>query len=355
MNSLKLYDEACEFIGKEPTAYYWQKTFYMQIVTTIFYELLTDKTSPLLSRFCADNGLHNLDVKNFQILYTPQNFSLLPSSVDMYLTLYGLKILFTENVDACSDNYDRQNFQNNIFRGQPLGDTYAQSVINFFYEIDDSLKKFQQVEKIVEVPVEKVVEKVVQVPVEKNVEKPVEKVVEVPAAPQIVSDAESSDLLKALGEIAKNRKLDDEKIVDEIKKVQQSVQGELSAIQQSLKQISEIRDDIDFRSMKEPIYQLIQLYHKLDDNLKRHPMADKDKGYSSLIKRCESFLKYVTQSLKMLGVEIINETGKTFNPDKNKVADDSPVSLDSTVTKIVKAGFMYKGQILEKAEVVASG
>ena len=192
------------------------------------------------------------------------------------------------------------------------------------------------------------VEKVVQVPVEKIIEKPVEK----PATPQIVSDADSTNLLKALDEIAKNRKSDDEKIVDEIKNIQQTLQGELSAIQQSLKQISEIRDDIDFRGMKEPIYQLIQLYYKLDDNLKRHPMADKDRGYTALIKRCESFLKYVAQSLKMLGVELINETGKTFDPDKNKVADDSPVSIDSTVTKIVKAGFMYKKQIIEKAEVI---
>lgn len=352
MNSLKLYDEACEFIGKYPNATDWQKNFYMQILTTIFYELLTDKTSPLLSRFCADNSIHNLDVQNFKILYTPPSYDKLPSAADMYLTLYGLKILFSENLDACSKTYDRQNFQNNIFRGQSLGETYDQSVINFFYEIDDSLKNFQQAEKIVEVPVEKVV----QVPVEKIIEKPVEKVVEKivekPAAPQIVSDNESADLLKALGEIAKNRKSDDEKIIDEIKKVQQSVQGELSAIQQSLKQISEIRDDIDFRGMQEPIYQLIQLYHKLNDNLKRHPMADKDKGYIALIKRCESFLKYVAQSLKMLGVELINETGKTFDPDKNKVADDAPVSLDSTVTKIVKAGFVYKGQILEKAEVI---
>ncbi len=340
MNRLKLYDEACEFIGKYPTATDCQKNFYMQILTTIFYELLTNKTSPLLSRFCADNSIRNLDVKNFKILYTPPSYDKLPSAADMYLTLYGLKILFTENLDACSKTYDRQNFQNNIFRGQSLGETYAQSIINFFYEIDDSLKNFQQSEKIVEVPVEKVVQV------------PVEKIIEVPAAPQIVSDAESADLLKALDEIAKNRKSDDEKIVDEIKKVQQSVQGELSAIQQSLKQISEIRDDIDFRGMKEPIYQLIQLYHKLDDNLKRHPMVDKDKGYAALIKRCESFLKYVAQSLKMLGVELINETGKTFDPDKNKVADDSPVSLDSTVTKIVKSGFVYKGQILEKAEVI---
>ena len=160
--------------------------------------------------------------------------------------------------------------------------------------------------------------------------------------------------MKTLDDIAQNRKADDEKIVDEIKKVQQTMQDELNAVQQSLKKISEIREEIDYRSLKEPIYQLIELYRKIDDNVKRHPMEDTAKGYSSLMKRCESFLKYVNQSLKMLGVELINETDITFNPDKNKLADDEQAPLDSTVTKIIKVGFIYKGQVLEKAEVEIS-
>lgn len=335
MNSLTLYNDACDFIRQYPNAKDLQKKFYMQILTTIFYELLTKKTSPLLSKFCTDKGIRTFSTKNFKILPTTPNYSIQnSSSVDMYLTLYGLSITFSKSLEACSELYDKELFTNNIFRGQILSDSYTKSLYDFLQTIDDCMKNFQPIEKKVAVPVEKVIEK--------------------PAVTQMVSDTESTNLLKALDEIAQNRKSDDEKIVGEIKKVQQTMQDELSAIQQSLKQVAEIRDGIDFRSMKEPIYQLIQLYHKLDDNLKRHPMADKEKGYASLIKRCESFLKYVTQSLKMLGVELIDETGGKFNPDRNKIADDAPVSLNSTVTKIVKVGFAYKGQILEKAEVISN-
>lgn len=103
--------------------------------------------------------------------------------------------------------------------------------------------------------------------------------------------------------------------------------------------------------MKEPIYQLIQLYKKLDDNLKLHPQEDASKGYAALIKRCQSFLNYIAQSLKMLGVEIINNAGEKFDPDKNQVADDLKISFDSTVTQINKIGFIYRGQVLENEEV----
>ena len=119
-------------------------------------------------------------------------------------------------------------------------------------------------------------------------------------------------------------------------------------MQNSLKQIADIRDDLDFRTMKEPINQLIQLYEKLNDTLKRHPQEN---GYDKLIKRCNSFLKYLIQSLEMLGVEIINNTGEIFNPDKNKTSNDENFSPNSIVTKINKAGFIYKGQIIAKAEV----
>ena len=115
--------------------------------------------------------------------------------------------------------------------------------------------------------------------------------------------------------------------------------------------IWEIRDGIDFRTLEEPIYQLINLYQKLNGNLKRHPMTDKEKGYKELLARCNRFLEYIIQSLEMLGVEVISESGKKFNPDKNKVADDEPVSLNSVVSKVNKFGFAYKGKIIEKAEV----
>ncbi|MBR5913214.1 MAG: nucleotide exchange factor GrpE [Selenomonadaceae bacterium] len=345
-NSATLYAEACNFVRRNSNSPYWQKNFYLQILTTMFQELLTTKTSPLISKFCADSKI-NFEGKNFKI-EPVQNPSPIPTSFDMGVILLGLAYAFTENIDTCATVHN--NYVRDIFRGQTLKDELRPSLLSALQTIDDCLEKFHAAEKIVyvEKPVEKVVEKIIEKPVEKIVEKMVDRT----APPKIIYDEDN--LMKTLDDIAQNRKADDEKIVDEIKKVQQTMQDELNAVQQSLKKISEIREEIDYRSLKEPIYQLIELYRKIDDNVKRHPMEDTAKGYSSLMKRCESFLKYVNQSLKMLGVELINETDITFNPDKNKLADDEQAPLDSTVTKIIKVGFIYKGQVLEKAEVEIS-
>lgn len=363
-NSATLYSEACNFVRRNSNSPYWQRNFYLQILTTMFQELLTTKTSPLISKFCADNKI-NFEGKNFKI-ESVKIPSPVPTSFDMGVILLGLAYAFTENLDTCATVH--ANCVRDIFRGQTLKDELRPSLLSALQTIDDCLEKFHStekivyvekpvekvVEKVIEKPAEKVIEKIVEKPVENAVEKSVEKPVEETAPPKVIDDNEDN-LMKALDEIAQNRKADDEKIVDEIKKVQQTMQDEFNAVQESLKKISEIREEIDYRGLKEPIYQLIQLYHKIDDSLKRHPMEDTAKGYSSLMKRCESFLKYVTQSLKMLGVELIDETGITFNPDKNKIADDEQAPLDSTVTKIIKIGFIYKGQVLEKAEVEVFG
>ena len=57
-NSSTLYVEACNFVRRNPNSPYWQKKLYLQIVMTMFQELLTTKTAPLISKFCADNQIN---------------------------------------------------------------------------------------------------------------------------------------------------------------------------------------------------------------------------------------------------------------------------------------------------------
>ncbi len=319
-NSFNLYLEACSIIKNFPDEY-WQKNFYMQIVTTMFYELLKDKTSPLISKFCADNEI-NFQGKNFTVAPFQKNYAAPKSiSCDAYILTFGLNTAFSENLDACSNVYDEQSFKSFIFQNRGLDETYKFEIINCLNNIDNCMKNFQPVEKVVE----------------KSVEKGV--------------DPATNILLTELDSISKNRVADDERLTDEVKRLQISLQNELETIQQSLKQISDIRDGIEYRNLKEPIYQLIQLHRKVFDSVKRHPMDDRDKGYTTLIKRFNSVLTYVTQSLKMIGVEVIDESGGIFDPVKNKVSDDADNPLDCVVKKIIRPGFMYKGNVLEQAEV----
>ena len=315
-NSFNLYLEAFRILNVSPDEY-WRKNFYMRLVTTIFYELLKNKTSPLISKFCADNDI-NFQGKNFVIAPFQKNYAAPKQiSCDMFMIVFGVSVAFSENLDVCSNVYDEQSFKNFIFQNRGLDETYKSEIINCLNNIDNCMKNFQPVEKIVEKSV----------------------------------DPATKILFTELDTISKNRVADDAKITDEVKRLQISLQNELAAIQQILKQISDIRDGIEYRNLKEPIYQLIQLHRKIFDSVKRHPMDDREKGYATLIKRFNSLLTYVVQSLKMLGVELIDETGGIFNPAKNKVAEDADNPLDCVVKKIIRPGFMYKGNVLEPAEV----
>lgn len=311
----------------------WEKLVkdaYLQVITTVFYELITKKNSPLLSEMCSINSINfdaqNFTIENVRISY----FNGDKNSFDMYVILSGLYKAFAKNLDTCVEWYEQH--KSHIFQRMELDSRYLSDFPILLQDLDKELEKFLPKEKIVEVTVEKIVEKHVET--------------------QSVFDEELNTLMQDLKSIAGNRISDDEKIINAIKIVQKSMQNEVSTIQDSLKKILEIRDGIDFRTLEEPIHQLINLYEKIDKNLKRHPMENTEKGYKELIGRFNSFLNYIVQSLEMLGVEIIRESGKNFDPDRNKVADESEsVSLDSVVSKVTRFGFAYKGKIIEKAEV----
>lgn len=279
MNSLTIY-----LLG-EPTD---PKTRYVQLVTTIFYELLTQKNSPLLSALCQAN----------QVNFTPKNFRLEPlqvdfadqTGVDLFLLLYGLNVATSDNLDAACKVFDEH--AGNRFPTEALPE-----MCDFCLSaLDETLAKFT---------------------------------------------ADDSHELKAL---ADERHASDEKILDEIKRLQLSLQDEL-------RKIAQIRDGLDFAAQREPIRQLIELFDKLNEISQRHPLPDTQKGYGELVRRCQSLLRYVKQSLAMLGAQFVSEVNVPVNLNLHETPPDSRLTDRATVSKILRAGFVYKGQVLRRAQV----
>ena len=332
MNSFELYSKILNFSQSNPAKVDELKNFYVQLLTTIFYELLTQKKSPLLSVLCQTNRI-NFAPKNFE-LHKEQVTLKIATSADLFFVVYGLNVALSENLKSCQKVYETN--AENIFRLQALPQEYLQNLLEFLTALDDTFGKFFAV-KIVEKPVEKIVEKVI----------------EVPAPKQISAEPDEQDkiFLQSLNSLAADRHSADEKIINEIKTVQLSLQEELPRLQDSLKKIAEIRDGLDFVAQEEPIRQLIQLFDKLTEILQRHPQADAQKGYENLIKRCRNFLRYIEQSLAMLGAEIINETNVPVDFSRHETANNSRPTERATVSKILREGFIYKGQVLRKAEI----
>lgn len=339
INGLELYNEALTFAKNNPSAAAIPalKNYYLQITTMTFYELITRKNSPLISTLCRINNI-DLPTKNFSIMPAQVSFNLY-TSFDLSAIVYGLNVALSENLDSCLNVFEGNS--NNIFRGSGLSDESFQALIMYLKALDETLGKFRATERIIKIPVEK------------RIEVPVEKIIEVPIqqATQKIPDEDEKIFLQSLTTLADNRNSADEKIISEIKQVQLSLQGELSTLQATLKRISEIRDGIDFKTLEEPIYQLVQLFDMINETAQRHPQPDSQKGYEKLIKRCKSFARYVEQSLAMLGAQLINETNIPLDTTKHKAINAVQPSNSAKVAKVLNVGIIYKGKILRKAEV----
>lgn len=326
IDSLETYRAALGYAKNHPTAdaVPTLKNFYLQMMTMTFYELTTRKASPLLSALCRVNQV-NLPTKNFSLLLSAAAFNQ-HTSFDLYLIVYGLNVALAENLDSCMKFFD-DNAQG-IFRGNSLTAEGFQMLSKYLAALDESLGRFS--------PAVQIVEKRVEVPVEKN---------------SSVLEAEYKELLLGLGTLANNRRADDEKILDEIKKVQLSLQDELPRLQESLKKISEIRDGVEYKMLTEPIYQLLQLYDTMSETAQQHPQADIQRAYEKLVRRCKNFPSYVEQSLEMLGAKLINETDVPLDAGRHKVVNAVRPSKDAKVSKILSVGLIYKDQVWRKAEV----
>ena len=363
-NSVNFYEDACEFAKKKLTdlhrlsatynpegkfvqdrvAEYHSRLrdYYLQIETVVFYELISTQTSALLSKFCIENPLP-FECKNLRIM-TPDRLSNAPSSFDMYCVLEGLCMLFGGDLDACLNTFNENRV--NMFQSKVLSIQQTEQLTFALQTLDDYVgKSFQNQSALNQSMLN-------QSTLNQSMQN--RSALNQSAQNQSVSgvaDEDAAAFSLELQNISQARHADDELIIDELKKIQLSMQDEVSTLRTSLKHIAEVRDGIDFALMREPITQLIELHRKLADNLKLHPQDDVQKGYNSLLRRCTGFLKYITQSLAMLGVELIDETGCMVDPDKHIVEDETRASLNATVEKIIRVGFIYKGKVLEKAVV----
>ena len=277
MNSLQIYASDTD-----------PKKRFAQLVTTIFYELVTQKNSPLLSALCHANGI-DFTPKNFRLEPTQENFAN-QTGADLFLLLYGLNVAAEENLDAACKVFDEHADKQFPTEALPEMCDFCLS------KLDDELAKFT---------------------------------------------ADDSRELKAL---ANERHASDEKILDEIKRLQLSLQDELRIIAQ-------IRDGLDFAAQREPIRQLIELSDKLNEILSRHPQPDAQKGYGELVRRCQSLSRYVRQSLAFLGAQFICETNVPVNLSLHETPPDSRPTDNAAVSKILREGFVYKGQVLRRAQV----
>ncbi|MDO4571115.1 MAG: nucleotide exchange factor GrpE [Planctomycetia bacterium] len=158
-------------------------------------------------------------------------------------------------------------------------------------------------------------------------------------------------LTSKLNELAEKREDSDSCWERKVEQLQRELQSIVELTQCELRTIGEIRDGIEYTFMDEARRQLISIFTLISETLEYHPREETQEGYRSLLESCEVFMEYTKQSLSMLGVSIINDLGKAFDPNRHKLVRGALPSRHSQVTKVLKIGFSYKGRVLEKSEV----
>lgn len=300
--------------------------YYVQIIGMMFYELMTKKNSSLLSMLCSLNGIC-VEATNFSISYRRYNSN---TAWDIVPILDGLNTAFIKSLAECGfvfSKYRKDIFQNKVFKE---GFDYITSITADLKTLDENISR------LLSLPL-KVSEKI------KRKELPVEpKKAKVPDTILRIHDPKLTD---KLNQFAENRRANDSALSEQIQQLQ-------SALQDELKQIMAMREDIEYNITQEPIKQFISLFALLSETLQYHnPNDEKKDSYQNLIESCEDFLENIKQSLALLGVTMINDVGKLFDPEKHKTVRGIQPTRMATISKVVKIGFAYKNIVLEKAVV----
>lgn len=340
INSYDLYCQACQigvqyfshkYHGGRSVGYDMESTleeYYIRIINTLFYELITKKKSQLLSYLCSVNKVFP-DVKNFRI---EEQRCAYRSTYDIIPILEGINISFTKDLNECrylyKHSYKKCTFTSMEFsKESDFQQTIVIELRNLDKNIGNAILNFSETQKESE---QKRGANMVREPKVK--------------AADIICRIHDPKLTEKLNRYADERRVYDISLSEQIQQLQVSLQDEL-------KQIMSIRDGIDYNIAQEAVSQFISLFHLVDETLRYHPNDENKDSYHNLIESCEDFLENIMQSLAMLGVILINDVGEPFNIEKHRLAPGRTPVREAIVSKVTKLGFIYKNKIIEKAEV----
>jgi molecular chaperone GrpE (heat shock protein) len=304
------------------------ESYYVQIIAAMFHELMTRGSSSLLSKLCSINNIH-FEAANFSIAYKRDGVS--KTVWDIIPILDGINAVFTKNLDECNCIFS--DHKDNVFQGKVFkeGFDYAAVISSKLKILDENIGRILSASTQSEADSKQ----------NQNARTVKE---EKPKTPDILLRIHDPKLTDKLNQLAENRRANDSDLSERIQQLQVSLQDEL-------KQIMVIREGIDYNITQEAINQFVLLFFLVSETLQYHPNDENKDSYHNLVESCEDFLANIEQSLVMLGVTIINDINKQFDPEKHKAARDHQPTRGAMITKVVKIGFAYKDKVLEKAEV----
>lgn len=423
-NSVELYRELLSYRAQ----YRYQgnnvieetvRWYYMDLIKTMFFELIVSDHSPLLSCLCEK-----------QIEYHPKHFVLSANGIekqsnfDLYPIVQSLSALFQNDFQACSNAFVCN--VGYLFINCQLPETYGRHILEYLVDIDNAMEKLkgkknsqkaeelrqccsQQKEQIEsqkqqlaeqknqlaakeqqltiqrqqlttlkqqleeqkrELDVREqqpTVEREQQPAVQENqiTEQERQQIAQSQHSEerelsleqesssviiQEISKIEESNQMEHLSLpeklrlFASNRQREDEDLLQRIQHLQVDLQAELQ-------EVAKIREGLEYETLRESIMQVLAIHDLLWNILENHPMPDSAAGYDNLIYSCQDLKENVVEALTMLGVTYINDTGVPYLPHMHRTPRGIQPVRNAMITKVLRPGFSYRSQTLEKAIV----
>ena len=168
----------------------------------------------------------------------------------------------------------------------------------------------------------------------------------------VPSDVLKRNLSERLNKISAERKQADETLSQNIIDLQTNLQPTLTTLektqrtlQESLQEIGKFRESLEYNVHADAIQKFVSTYEFMEEFLDYHKKTVRNaEDYNNLIDSCGDMLEAIAESMSMLGAEIIEGDGVTFDPAKHRVKKAILPSRQSLVD-VKKRGFAYKGKV----------
>ena len=368
-DSLKLYEKACQY-GRQyssqrqggynsngyNTSYNQNvdlEAYYVQIIGTMFYELITKRSSPLLVYLCSVNNVQ-VNVVNFSIPAPRHPFK---STYDLIPILEGINTAFTKNLAECGYLFSSTH-KNNVFKKKIFADgfDYISSITSSLKMLDDNIgrvlstssqtsQKSESQDGLSKSENAKPNKSQLSNTSGMKDDCETQTLSEEEKKANIEREQRKENLLEAHQKLATARKENDAAVLGKLQELQVQVQAEL-------KQLTDIREDINYNIAIESIEQLISIYNLISEVYTYHSQNKTTSlNYKVLIDNCLEFLEAIKQSLSYLGVSAIGKEATGFDAKMHESDEKAPPTRGGMISQVVRLGFEYKGKVVQKALV----
>ncbi len=143
-----------------------------------------------------------------------------------------------------------------------------------------------------------------------------------------------------------------EDLLDEI----ELLERQLGKVQKDFKDYKAKQGRLNRSHEDSTVSHVIEEFLGVKESLERAVQARGKRDYAETMKGIRQISKQMNQTLRGLGVKIVNPKNEPFNPEYHEAIKKTTIKTlpDETVIKVFSKGYMYKGKIIRPAKVAIS-